>query len=333
MHPDLVPPDNPATSSERDQFAWKTEYDVTSTLRGLGHEVVSLGVQYELLPIKRAMDEFVPHIAFNLLEEFHGETMYDHSVVSFLELLRLRYTGCNPRGMMLARGKALSKKLVAYSRIRTPVFHVFPKGRKVRRPARLRYPLIIKSLSEHSSVGIAQASVVDSDEKLTDRVALVHDRIGTDAIAEEYIDGREIYSAVMGNDRLQVLPPFELQFGDLPPGVPRIATERVKHDPAYQEKRGIYAEAARDVAPELLNHIDRTSRRIYRILELDGYARIDFRLRPDGQLYFLEANPNPDVAFREEFAGAAEAAGISYPEMLQRIVNLGLRRSSGASVV
>lgn len=326
MHPDLVPPEGNGDTSAREQFAWKTEYDVTRTLRGLGHEVLALGVQYDLLPIKKAVDEWRPDVAFNLLEEFHGETMFDHSVVSFLALLHLRYTGCNPMGMMLARGKALSKKLLAYSRIRTPAFAVFPRGRVVKRPAKLGFPLIVKSLVEHASVGIAQASVVDSDDKLAERVALVHDRIGTDAIAEQYIDGRELYSAVLGNERLKVLPTFELKFGNLPENIPRIATARVKHDPEYQEKRGIYAEEAGDLSPELAKHIVHVSRRIYRILELDGYARIDFRLDAEGHLYFLEANPNPDVAMSEEFAGAAEAAGLPYPELLQRIVNLGLRR-------
>jgi len=326
MHPDLVPPETLEDVTAKEQFGWKTEYDVTSTLRGLGHEVLSLGVQYDLLPIKKAMDEWKPDIAFNLLEEFHGETMFDHSVVSFLELLHLKYTGCNPMGMMLARGKALSKKLLAYSRIRTPAFAVFPVGRKVRRPAKLGFPLIVKSLVEHASVGIAQASVVDSEEKLGERVAMVHERIGTDAIAEQYIDGRELYSAVLGNERLHVLPTFELLFGNLPESIPRIATARMKHDPEYQEKRGITAQVARDLTPEMAKHIVHVSKRIYRILELDGYARIDFRLGVDGNLYFLEANPNPDVAISEEFAGAADAVGIRFPELMQRIVNLGLRR-------
>lgn len=330
MHPDLVPPVTLEAVDAKEQFAWKTEYDVTSTLRGLGHDVLSLGVQYDLLPIKRALDEWKPDIAFNLLEEFHGETMFDHSVVSFLELLHLKYTGSNPRGMMLARGKALSKKLLAYSRIRVPGFAVFPVGRKVKRPAKLGFPLIVKSLVEHASVGIAQASVVDSDDKLAERVTMVHERIGTDAIAEQYIDGRELYSAVLGNERLMVFPTFELKFGNLPDHVPRIATARVKHDPEYQEKRGIYAEVAGDLPPEMVKHIVHVSKRIYRILELDGYARIDFRLDQQGHLYFLEANPNPDVAFSEEFAGGAEAAGIHYPELLQRIVNLGLRRGGPA---
>src|SRR5690606_19560 len=155
------------------------------------------------------VENFKPDIVFNLLEEFHGETLYAQNVVSLLELLRVPYTGCNPRGQMLARGKDLSKKLLKYHRVPVPAFAVFPIGRKVRRPGRLKFPLIVKSLSEDASRGIAQASVVDSDEKLNERVAFIHKRIKTAAIAEEYIDGREIYVGVIGNDRLQVLPVWE----------------------------------------------------------------------------------------------------------------------------
>ena len=141
------------------------------------------------------------------------------------------YTGCNPRGLMLARGKDLSKTLVHYHRIPVPAFAVFPMRRKVKRPKRLALPLIVKSLSEDASWGISQASVVDSDEKLAERVAFIHERIGTAAIAEQYIEGREIYVGVLGNDRLRVLPVWELQFGNLPQGAWPIATEKVKHDP------------------------------------------------------------------------------------------------------
>jgi D-alanine-D-alanine ligase len=190
MHPDLVPPDSVEGRSEREIFVWKTEYDVVSTLRRLGHDVRALGVRDELLPIRDTIEEWQPEIVFNLLEEFHGKTIYDHNLVSYLELRHMRYTGCNPRGLVLARGKALSKKLVAYHRIHVPAFAVFPIGRTVRRPPRLAFPLIVKSLVEDASLGIARASVVDSDEKLSERVAFVHEKIGTDAIAEEYIHGR-----------------------------------------------------------------------------------------------------------------------------------------------
>ncbi len=326
MHPELVPPDSLKGHSPQDINLWKTEYDVVSTLRDLGHEVQPLGVQDELLPVREAVEEWRPHVVFNLLEEFHGKATYDQNVVSYLELLRVPYTGCNPRGLVLARGKALSKKLLAYHRIRVPAFAVFPVGRKVRRPTRLGFPLIVKSLIEHASLGIARASVVDSDSKLAERVSFVHDSIGTDAIAEQYIEGRELYMGVIGNERLQVLPTWELVFENIPEDAPRIATARVKHDLDYQASRGIFQQPAEGIPQDLDAYIARTTKRIYRILELTGYARVDFRLTREGEPYFLEANPNPEIAEREEFASAAAHAGIDYPDLLQKIVNLGIRR-------
>jgi len=332
MHPTLVPPDSLEGYSEKEINVWKTEYDVVSTLRRLGHEVRPLGVQHELQPIRDVVDEWHPDVVFNLLEEFHGEATYDQNVASYLELLRLPYTGCNPRGLVIARGKALSKKLLAYHRIRVPAFAVFPRGRKVRRPSRLEFPLIVKSLVEHASIGIARASVVDSDEKLAERVTFVHDRIGTDAIAEQFIEGREIYVGVLGRTRLTVLPVWELELRNLPPHAPFIATERAKHNIEYQEKWGVLQGPAQGLAPELVSRIVRTSKRIFRTLELDGYARIDYRLTPGGEPYFLEANPNPEIAEREEFAQSALHAGIAYPELLERILRLGLQRGAGVAV-
>jgi len=136
MHPSLVPPDSLEGHSEKAIHQWKTEFDVVATLRGLGHDVRALGVQYELQPIREAVETWRPDVVFNMLEEFHGETTFDQNVASYLELLRVPYTGCNPRGLIIARGKALSKKLLAYHRIRVPAFAVFPRARKVRRPKR-----------------------------------------------------------------------------------------------------------------------------------------------------------------------------------------------------
>ncbi len=323
-HPDLVPPEVASSLTAREAFDIKTEADVISTLRKIGHDVHVLGVQWELRPVREAVDVLKPDIVFNLLEEFHGETVYDHNVVGFLELMKVPYTGCNPRGLMLSRGKALSKKLLAYHRIRVPDFAVFPMGRKVRRPPRLAFPLIVKSLIEHSSLGISQASVVDSDEKLSERVRFVHERIKTDAIAEQFIVGRELYVSVLGNDRLRAFTPWELKVergGD----EPLIATARSKHDPDYQAKKGIIILAAQELHPDLEAQMLHDSKRIYRILELSGYARIDFRLDAEGRTYFLEANPNPDIAEQEEFAAAANFDGIAYPKLLERIIRLGLR--------
>ncbi|KAB2883433.1 MAG: D-alanine--D-alanine ligase, partial [Pseudorhodoplanes sp.] len=237
LHPDLVPPDSLHGYSEQEIHSWKTEFDVVSTLRASGHDVRPLGVQNELKLIRDEIESWKPDIVFNLLEQFHGDPTYDQNVASYLELLRIPYTGCNPRGLILARGKDLSKKLLLYHRIPVPAFAVFPMRRKIKRPARLALPLIVKSISEDASYGIAQASLVDSDEKLNERVTFIHERIGTAAIAEQYIDGREIYVGVVGNERLRVLPIWELDFGDLPPGTSRIATEKVKHDLDYQQPR------------------------------------------------------------------------------------------------
>jgi len=325
MHPDLVPPETLEGLTAQEASEAKTEYDVVRTLRDAGHEVHPLGVQYELFPIRDTIDQLKPHIVFNLLEEFHGEVLFDQNVVSFLELLHAPYTGCNPRGMILSRGKALSKKLVAYHRIRVPDFAVFPMGHKVRRPPRLKFPLIVKSLIEHASVGIARASVVDSDDKLAERVLFIHERVGTDAIAEQFIEGRELYVSVLGNDRLAVFPTWELVAEKRAEGEPLIATAKVKHDIEYQQRHGIDTRAA-DLPDDLAAKLVHAAKRIYKILELTGYARLDFRLNPAGQFYFLEANPNPEIAEREEFASAALAAGVSYAELLQRIVNLGLRQ-------
>ncbi|MDP1585930.1 MAG: ATP-grasp domain-containing protein, partial [Bradyrhizobium sp.] len=230
--------------------------------------------------------------------------------------------------------KDLSKTLVHHRRIAVPAFAVFPMRRKVKRPPRLALPLIVKSLSEDGSIGISQASIVDTDEKLVERVAFVHERLKTAAIAEQYIEGRELYVAVLGNNRLRALPVWELKFGSLGgQGARQIATEKAKHDPGYQERVGIVDGPAEDLAPEVSARIQRAAKRIYRTLGLDGYARIDFRLTADGTPYFIEANPNPEIAKSQEFATAALHDGLEYPDLLHRILALGISRAkAGASV-
>jgi D-alanine-D-alanine ligase len=332
-HPDLVPPDSSKGYTEQQINEWKTEYDVVQTLRRAGHEVRPLGVHDELKPIRAEIETWKPDVVLTLLEQFHGEAIYDQNVASYLELMHVPYTGCNPRGLMLARGKDLSKTLVHYHRIPVPAFAVFPMRRKVRRPARLALPLIVKSLNEDGSYGISQASVVDTDAKLAERVDFIHDRIGTPAIAEQYIEGREIYVGVLGNERLRVLPVWELEFGNMAQGDWPIATEKVKHDPDYQERRGILHGPAKNLTPELVARIQGVAKRIYRTLELDGYARIDFRLAADGTPYFLEANPNPEIAESQEFAAAAKHDGIKYLDLLHRILALGMNRATPGPAV
>ena len=334
MHPDFVPPESTAGYTAQEINRLKTEFDVVSTLRAAGHDVRPLGVQEEIKPVRDAIEDFKPHVVYTLLEEFHYTSGYDQHIASFLELMKVPYTGCNPRGLILARGKDLSKTLAHHRRIAVPAFAVFPMRRKVKRPSRLALPLIVKSLSEDGSFGISQASIVDTEEELAARVAFVHDQLGTAAIAEQYIEGRELYVGVLGNNRLRVLPVWELKFGNLGgQGARQIATKKAKHDPAYQERVGIEDGPARNLPPDVLARIQRTAKRIYRTLGLDGYARIDFRLAVDGTPYFIEANPNPEIAKSQEFATAARHDGLGYPELLHRILMLGMSRAkAGASV-
>jgi len=324
MHVGLLPPVD-ATSRE-ENTEWKTEFDVLSTLRAIGHEVMPLGIHDDLGVIRKAIDEWKPHVAFNLLEDFDGVPVFDQNVVSYLELLRIPYTGCNPRGLMLARDKALSKKILAYHRIAVPDFAVFPIGRVVRPSKRLTFPLIVKSLTKEASEGISQASVVDDADRLAERVKFIHRNLGTDAIVERYVDGRELYVGVIGNQRLRVLPVWEMLFTNMPPQVRRIATNRVKWSHAYQRKHGITSAEATDLPPAVVENIAHLCRRIYRTLSLTGYARLDFRLGADGRMYVLEANPNPQLAHDEDFAESAERSGMAYGDLLQAIINLALSR-------
>lgn len=325
MHQDLVPPDSLDGYTAQQSQAFRTEFDVVQGLRAMGHDVKCLGLADELAPLRNAVSDYAPHVVFNLLEEFAEQTTYDHNVVSYLELLGVPYTGCGPRGLIIARDKGLAKKILHYHRIRTPNFHVFRKGRRTRRPSRLSFPLIVKSLMEEASHGIAEASLVNNDESLAERVAFVHERIGTDAIAEQYVDGRELYVAVMGNERLTTFPVWELDISNLRDGAPRIATSRVKWDIRYQKRHDVQWRAAPDLSPELTQKIAKTSKRIYRLLSMSGCARIDFRLSESDEPYFLEANPNPDIGNEAEFASAAAAAGLGYGDLLCKLLTLGIR--------
>jgi D-alanine-D-alanine ligase len=325
VHRHLIPPDTLDEGTDILSAPWRTEYDVISTLRAMGHEVQALGVHDDLGEIRRVATEWKPHIAFNLLEGFDDISIFDQNVVSHLELLKLPYTGCNPRGLLLARDKSLSKKLLAYHRIAVPEFEVFRAGRPIRRPKRLPFPLIVKSLTQEASIGISQASVVDSDDKLKERVAFIHESIGTAAIVEQYIEGRELYVGILGNQTLQSLPVWELFFSNMPPEAKRIATDRVKWSVKYQKKYGIESGAAKDLPDPVSDTIQHVCKRAFRALELSGFARIDLRLDETGRVWVLEANPNPQIAKGEDFAASAEKVGLSYETVLQRIINLGLR--------
>src|SRR5246127_1835295 len=230
MHESLVPPESLEGHTEKEIEEWRTEYDVTTTLRKAGHDVRCMGVLDSLTELRSAIADWKPDVVFNLLEEFNGIVTYDQHVVAFLELMRQPYTGCNPRGLLLSRDKSLSKQLLAFHRIATPQFAVFRRGARFHVPKKLRFPLFVKSTVEDASLGIAQASVVEDAARLKERIAFVHEQIKSDALVEEYVQGRELYVGVMGNERLTRLPVWEMVFGSMPDSLRAIAPRQGKGD-------------------------------------------------------------------------------------------------------
>lgn len=322
VHWSLVPPEDLDDPKDPRMEKYRTEYDVKSALLARGHEVRIVGIHDDVAPIRKAVEEWQPHIAFNLLEDFAGVSAFDYYVVSYLEMMRLPYTGCNPRGLLLARDKALSKKILTYHRIDVPDFMVFPYGRRVGRLRRLEFPMIVKSLLEEGSIGISQSSYVENEAELRQRVAMMHEMTKGDVIAEQFIDGRELYVTVLGNNKLDVLPMRELVFRH--PEAPRMATYKVKWDERYRERWGIEYQFVRSLPNGTAERIARVCKRVYRLLDITGYGRIDLRLTEAGEIFVLEANPNPGIAHDEDTALSAVRAGMSYEDFVQRLLVLGL---------
>ena len=321
---EAVVPDKPRRQLEgRDAELSKTEYDVLAALKKLGHEVTCAGVGSDLSVIGHAIDDIKPHIVLNLVEQFDGLPFFDQHVVSYLELRKQKYTGCNPRGLTLARDKALTKKVLAYHRIPSPRFAVFKPRKRIVVPSRLNLPLFVKSLTDEGSEGISQASLVRDYEKLTERIAFIHEKTSSAALVEEFIEGREIYVGVFGNELLTALPPWELTMNNLPKDAPVIATDKAKWDPNYQRRVGLKSGPAK-LDEQMAKEVERTSKRIFRLLGLSGCARLDYRLTERRRLYLLEANPNPQIARNEDFADSAEHVGMKYEELLQKLITLGL---------
>ena len=323
VHEKLVPPDDLAGLSETDIDEFRTEYNVLSTLENIGHNVRTIGVGDQLTELRKAIRDWRPDIVFNLLDEFSGIVSYDHYVVAYLELMRQPYTGCNPRGMMLSRDKVLAKQVLAWHRVASPAFFLFPYGKRFREPRKPKFPLFVKSATEDASLGISQASLVEDMRSLRERVEFIHEHVQSDALVEEFIDGRELYIGVLGNTRLTTLPVWEMDFGTLTKLQSRIATRKAKWDRKYQKRHGIASGRARDLSPEQDAKLSALAKRIYRALHMSGFARMDLRMRDDGSVFLLEANANPDLTYGEDFAESAATAGIDYPALITRLVNLG----------
>ena len=303
---------------------WKTESNVLAALAELGHTVEHLAIFDNLDLLNQKLERFSPDLIFNLADQFKNNRAFDQNIASFLEMHGAPFTGCGSTGLTLCKHKAISKKILGYHRIRVPEFTVIGRGKRCARPARLKFPVVVKPLKEEASYGIAQASFVESDDQFKERVQFIHTSHDCDVIAEEYIAGRELYVSVLGNHRLEVFPIRELVFKEVPPDEPRMATYRAKWDEEYRKRWGLQNQFAEALDPALAREIVQTCKRIYRLLTIDGYARVDLRVTPDNEIYFIEANPNPILAADEDFAQSALKAGLAYPQLIERIIRTGM---------
>jgi len=312
-------------SKEMKTEDWKTEANVMAALQELGHTAEHLAIYDDLDLLRQKLESFAPDVLFNLVEQFKNNSGFDQNIVSLLEMQGIPFTGCCATGLLLCKDKGISKKILGYHHIHVPHFVVIPRGQRIARLKRPKFPLLVKPVKDEASYGISQASFVENDDEFRDRVAFLHEKYG-DVIAEEYIAGRELYGSIIGNSRLTVLPLRELIFKEVPDNEPKIATFKAKWDEEYRKRWGLQNQFAPDLEPALVAEIEDTCKRIYRLLTIDGYARIDMRLGADNKVYFIEANPNPILAQDEDFAQSAAAGGLPYPQLIDRIIRLGIGR-------
>lgn len=311
-------------SAELKTDDWKTESNVLAALKELGHEAEHLAIFDDLDLLRQKLQSFQPDVIFNLADQFKNNRAFDQHIASFLAMHGIPFTGCGSTGLTLCKHKGISKKILSYHRIHTAAFVIIPRGRRIARPKKLKFPILIKPLKEEASLGISQASFVENDEQFKERVQFIHEKFDNDVIAEEYIEGRELYVGIFGNLRLQVFPIRELIFKEVPPDEPKIATYKAKWDEEYRKRWGLQNQFAEGLDPALVSQIEETCKRIYRLLTIDGYARLDLRLTPKNEIYFIEANPNPILAADEDFALSALKANLTYPQLIDRIIRMGL---------
>jgi D-alanine-D-alanine ligase len=322
---------NPPPKDDYDEVlaldGWKCERDVVETLRGLGHEVRVLGIHNHIDPLIAEIRAHPPEIVFNLVEAFAEDREHESSVAGLLELLGVPYTGCRPASLTICRHKAFTKRILTPHRIRVPGSMHFSLGQPPRTLRPLRFPVFVKPLGLEGSDGIAQSSFAETEEACRERVRFLHESLQTDALVEEYIDGRECYSGVLGVDRLRVLPLREMVFTKFPEERPKFATFKAKWDDGFRKRWGIENTFAVALPDGLEARIARISRTVFRALELEGCARVDLRVTAGNEIYVIEVNPNPNLAADDEIAIAAAKAGIAYPQLIQQIVNFGLQRA------
>lgn len=310
----------------QDAEHWYTEADVHKALLENHYHVRLLGLHDNIEILLQEIKEYPPDVIFNLAEVFNQKSHLDKNIASVLEMLDIPYTGASAANLFVCNDKALSKKILRFHRIHVPRFHTFYRKHKVWLPKYLRLPIVVKPLSEEASRGISLASVVDNAEAFVERISFIHRNMNQDAIAEEYIEGREMYATVFGTKRLQVFPLREMKFGKLPEDEPRIATYKAKWDDHYRKKWQIKSMFIAKLPNGLEAKIRDVCKRAYRALSLQGYVRFDIRVTDSHRIYVIEPNANPCIARCDEVAQSAEKVGISYNALIRKIVSLAFSR-------
>jgi D-alanine-D-alanine ligase len=305
----------------------EVEEEVAETLGKLGHHAtrhVLDGSTKSLHAVARIDCDLV----FNLVDSFGGDDTADYCIAGYLELLRKRVTGSGAHGLLYAQDKGVAKKILEFHGIHTPVFARSYRGR-LDFSHDLEFPVIVKPAREDGSIGIEFNAVVSSIRELMERIDWLHANFDSPVLIEEYVEGREMYVGVLGNDNPIALPPVELDLSKLPHGRPRIAGAEVKWGKGTRAYRDTKSAIAEDLNEETVGLLQTTAVAVFQALELRDYARIDMRLRPDGRVAVIEANPNPWLASKAEFAIAARKSGRNYTQLIEEIVDLALARYGG----
>lgn len=303
----------------------EVEEEVADTLTKLGHEPVMYeldGTQKSLLGLGKAECDLV----FNLSESFADDDTADFKIAAFLELLGKKYTGSGTHGLMLAQDKAVAKKIFAFHGIHTPTFAKSFRGR-LDFSHDLEFPVIVKPAREDGSIGIEFSAVVNSIRELMERMDWLHANFDSPVLIEEYIEGREMYVGVLGNEKPEALPVVELDLSKLPEGTPRIAAAEVKWGKGTKAYRDTKSAIATDLADETMQVLHQTAIAAYQALELRDYGRVDMRLQADGKVHVIEVNPNPWLSSRAEFAMAARKSGRTYTQLIEELVELAVARA------
>ena len=265
-------------------------------------------------------------LVFNLTESFADDDTADFKIAGFLELIGKRYTGSGTHGLMLAQDKAIAKKIFAFHGVHTPVFAKSFRGR-LDFSHDLHFPVIVKPAREDGSIGIEFSAVVNSIRELMERMDWLHANFDSPVLIEEYIEGRELYVGVIGNDKPEPLPVVELDLSKLPDGTPRIASAEVKWGKGTTAYRDTKSAIATDLPEEAVAALQQTAVAAYQALELRDYGRVDMRLQPDGRVHVIEVNPNPWLSSKAEFAMAARKSGRTYSQLIEEIVELAMARA------